>query len=409
MLFKRWLHEQVRNSDYRIFKSFYLKVNKNLSFNEILVDRFIFLFRIFIMPVFLRYKNRKKVYKYYVIEKKDVYDLRIMYIFNYTNNKDIGLINSSPKSSIEIYSFNDLYIFFKSYIYAIYSAIKIVILPFNFSILSLSNFFYIRTKLNILKPRKIFIFYSYSPQNYILSLYAANILNIKVDYIIVNMIHELLRYSYFKNIRLCFANNIYLEEYNTIKRIGWIKDERCQHIVSGNERLIGTEKYFPNIDIGFYSSAYWARKDGLYANYNIAALKEDKYKNNIYAKREIIIMNNVIKIAKKNGFSFKLYLHPYEKALIKNHGIYPPYWDKIDLKIVETEELNNINEVKLGVLLQSSIFYDRWANNLLTLCYQFKNPKNKLQIPLKYLGKYHNYGFKNIKDLEKLILMGLEK
>lgn len=408
--FKEWLSKEVGSDDYRVFKSFYLKVNKNLTIKKLLEDRVMLFIRVLSMPLFLRYKKYENKERY-MIEDTSSYSLRKRYIKHYDGVMDIGLIERQLKSIIEFQSFSDLWIFTKSYASSLFNTLKIVFLPLNFSLLQFSNYYYIRTKLLILKPKKIYIFYSYLPQMYLISLYSSNIKKLEVDYIIGNMIHEYLRYSHFKNLQVCFTNKIYKEEYRTFQKIGWINDNNVDYLVSGNEFLINNKLEKFKYDIGFFSSAFWARKDGLYANYNLEALKENRYKNNIYSKRESIILENILKLSKKYNLSMKIYLHPYEKKLISKYNIYPPYWDLISKEYREEDDFlgsNDFFEAKVGVVLQSSIFYDRWDDNLFTLCYQFKNPQDKLQIPLKYLGVYSIYGFKNLKELEKQVRIGLD-
>jgi len=406
--FKKWLHKEIESSDYRIFKSFYLKVNKNLNYFELFKDRIVLLLRVLIMPIFLRYKKEKNGDNY-IIDSLDNYQLRKEYIAQYNNDYDIKLIDNRMKSMINIQSFSQLWIFFKSYIYSLKSIFKIIFLPLNFSFLQFSNYFYLRTKINIYRPQKIYVFYSYLPHQYLISLFSANVFKIEVNYHIGNMIYEYLRYFYIENSCICFANKLYKEEYESFKKIGWIKDINTKYQISGNEFLLNSNslngfKY----DVGFFSSGYWSRREGLYASNDIFAIHEKKYENNIYSKREIILLRNIIKISKKHHLTLKIYLHPHEKKLISNHNIYPPYWNLIKMSNLKVDKMlgsNNFFEPKVGVLIQSSIFYDRWENNLFTLCYQFKNYKNRLQIPLKYLGKYSIYGFKNLKELEKKILV----
>ena len=408
--FKKWLYTEIGSDDYRVFKSFYLKVDKHLTTKEFLKDRLMLILRVLSMPLLLRYKKYEQKERY-MIDDISSYPLRNQYIKYYDNRTDIGLIERRFKSIIMINSWSDLWVFIKAYTYALLSIFKIIFIPLNFSLLQFSNYYYMRTKILILKPKKIYMFYSYLPQMYLISLYSSNIKKIKVDYIIGNMINEYLRYSYLENVQVCFANTLYKEEYEAFQKIGWINDTNVNYLVTGNEFLINKKLENFKYDIGFFSSAFWARKDGLYADYNKEALKEGKYKNNIYAKRENIILKNIIKIAKKHNLSMKIYLHPYEKNLISKYNIYPPYWKLIPKELLEENKLlgsNDFFEAKVGVLLQSSIFYDRWENNLLTICYQFKNPKNKVQIPLKYLGLYAIYGFKNLKELEKQVITGLD-
>lgn len=407
--FKEWLQKEVGVNDYRIFKSYYLKVNKNLLFVEIIKDRTSFILRILVLPIFIRYK--KLIQKTaYMIEDEESYLLRKQYILIYDGADDVGLIDRRFKSKIYITSFSQLVSFFKNYITILLKSLKLLFLPVSFSILPIANFFLLQIKIKLLDPQKIYMFYSYLAQNYLMSLYISNRLQMKVDYIIGNMIHESLRYSFFQRVNLCFVSLLYKEEYLAYKKIGWIEDDN-RYVISGKEFNIQRINNNFQYDIGFFSSAYWARREGLYTDNNIIALRENRYQNNIYSLREIIIFKNLIKIVKKYNLSLKIYLHPYEKRLITEYGVYPPYWDKYtheNIVIDGLKENNNFFESKVGVLLQSSIFYDRWEHNLFTLCYQFKNSKNRLQIPLKYLGKYNIYGFENLKELETQVLAGLK-
>ena len=408
--FKKWLYREVGKDDYRIFKAFLLKVNKNLTIKAMLKDRLITFGRIVMMPIFLRYKKEDNR-DVYLLDRVDNYTLRQKHIYAYINIEDIGLIENNIKSTIPIQSFFELFIFFKSYIYALKHVVKILFLPLNFSILQFSNYFYLRTKLNIIRPKKLYIYYSYLAQSYLIALFSTNILRIEVNYMIGNMINEFLKYSYMNNLNIYFSNTLYQEEYKSYKKIGWIKDDTVNYGISGHEFLVNNPRNSFKYDIGFFSSAYWARREGLYADLNIEALREKKYEKNIYAVRENIILRHSIKIARKYNLTFKIYLHPYEKKLITQYNIYPPYWNLIEKDFLEENKLlenNNFFESKVAVLLQSSIFYDRWENNLFTLCYQFKNQKNRLQVPLKYLGQYSVYGFKNLKELEQKTIKGLK-
>ncbi|MGJ0302814.1 hypothetical protein NG774_05725 [Aliarcobacter cryaerophilus] len=368
--------------------------------------------RIVIMPIFLRYKKCGNS-DICIIDSVDNYQLRKEYIAQFDNFENIELIDRRLKSHIIVKSFSELWTFFKSYLYTLKNIFKIIFLPFNFSLLQLSNYYYLRVKLNILKPKKVYIFYSYLPQSYLIALYSTNILKIDVNYIISNLINEYLRYTYMQNIHVIFTNALYQNEYESYRTIGWIKNINVKYSIGGNEFLINKKILDSFIyDLGYFSSGFWARKDGLYASTNLSEIKKGTYKNNIYSKRENILLQNIVKISYKYNFTLKIYLHPYEKRLISQYKIYPPYWDIICSKpwivVNESLESNDFFEAKVGVLLQSSIFYDRWENNLFTLCYQFKNSKNKLQIPLKYLSRYSVYGFKNLKELEKKILIGLK-
>ena len=408
--FKQWLYCEIGSNDYRVFKSFYLKVDKHLTKKELLKDRLMLLIRVASMPLLLRHKKYVKIEKY-MIEDLASYSLRKKYIKAYDKDVDIGLIERRFKSNIEVQSWGELWIFTKSYFSALFSILKIIFIPLNFSLLQFSNYYYMRSKILILEPKKIYMFYSYLPHMYLISLFSSNIKRIEVDYIIANMINESLRYSHFENVQVCFTNTLYKEEYQAFQKIGWIKDMNVNYLVTGNEFLINNKLAKFEYDIGFFSSAFWARRDGLYADYNIEALKKEQYKNNIYFKEENIILRNTIKVAKKYNLNMKIYLHPYEKNLISKYNIYPPYWDLLQSDILEESKSmgsNNFFEAKVGVLLQSSIFYDRWEYDLFTICYQFKNSKNKLQIPLKYLGCYSIYGFENEKDFEEQVINGLK-
>ena len=132
-----------------------------------------------------------------------------------------------------------------------------------------------------------------------------------------------------------------------------------------------------------------------------------KYIDNPLYKDFLTMLNFLIRFSKSRSLRIKLYLHPYERSLIKEYDIYPPYLKLINLEGIEIDyekenSLEKIDESFLGVSIQSSIIIERLMVGLIGIM-------KPLNINLKFLPEeYKIYFFENFPELEKKILYFLE-
>jgi len=68
-ILKNYLFKETGYSNYRIFKSFYIKSDKKLSFINLVKDRIALIFRVLMMPLFLSFK-KSNMHKSYIIDYK---------------------------------------------------------------------------------------------------------------------------------------------------------------------------------------------------------------------------------------------------------------------------------------------------------------------------------------------------
>ncbi len=411
-LLKKWLSRQVCSDDYRIFKLFLLHSKREENNFSIFKERLKTFFRIIKMPIYLK------------IEVKDtdniVYgstdNIKIKnYIEHYDKKNNLFFLSDSILEPIYIKSTSDIFRFFKNYSLVIRDLLFLLIMFNKISTKELSYFLYLKVKILQYNPKKLYLISTHNINSNLLTFFSTNCLKIDTDFVIGAMNMQA-RYAYYNNVRLCYISKIVRLKQESFMKIGWTKVENTQVLISGNmEQIIKKENIKDFLyDVGMYSSGIWAR-NGLARSYNIDEIKKNKehYRKDIYAKIEMIILTKIVEMAKKYNFTLKIYLHPYEKEIIKKYNIYPPFWNFKDLDNIYLDAdlliKNDFFETKIGIVMLSTIFQDRWNDDLYTLCFDPKNKKKIDHIKLKYLGKYKNYGFRNLKELEQKILENLNK
>ncbi len=410
---KNWVNCQVCNDDYRITKQLLSTLKREENSTAIVKDRIKTFLRILKMPLCL--KIEKKNTKNIVYDSYGSKPVIIKYIKNYDNRGKLFFLSTSVTEPIYVNSIIDFLRFVKYYLFALKDTLFLISIFNKISTKEFSYYIYLKTKILLYSPQKIYVWAPRAPEANLIALFFSNCKKIKIDMIMGGNLQFFQRYGSYQNVKLCFTSMITEEEYKSFCKIGWINSNNVEILITGNVEQINRDKNMNSFlyDVGMYSSAIWAR-DGLERCYNKDKIIKNKenYCKNPYAKIEMIILNNLIIMAKKYNFSLKIYLHPYEKELINTYNIYPPYWDYIDCKNISIDrDLTNKNDfydVKVAIVLMSAIFYDRWDKNLVTLCFDTKKIKNMIGVPLKYLGVYSKYGFKNLKELEQKTINQLE-
>ncbi len=163
----------------------------------------------------------------------------------------------------------------------------------------------------------------------------------------------------------------------------------------------------PAIDIGFISSAEWAREKGLYRSNNIDDIRDYKLADNIIYRKFEEGLKEIIKISKANKLKVKVYPHPFERELI-SQGVFPPYykWVKsgdISIDIGADSSREKIYEPKLAISYHSSFIWERLSLGL-TSSYHFYFDDEEIDlVDLKALQQYENNLFKSNMDLCRLI------
>ena len=271
----------------------------------------------------------------------------------------------------------------------------------------------------ISEPKNIYIFKYYHPSSYLLArmleqyaiernLFGTKIFVGKGD----GFFYKCCRYDNTAMPIVIVPSEIHESELNSYIKRGWFRKKVIENWgpVDSNlaflkDKVNSIEKF--DYDIGIYSSGEWARVDGLFRTDDIDGIKSMKYADNPLYKDFLNILDFLIEFSKSRSLKMKIYLHPYERNLIKEYNIYPPYLklaeqEGIEFDYKEESSTKKIEEPFLGVSLQSSIIVERLMIGLIG----FMKPLN---INPKFFPKeYRIYFFENLRELEKKLLHFLE-
>lgn len=121
----------------------------------------------------------------------------------------------------------------------------------------------------------------------------------------------------------------------------------------------------PSVDIGYFSSGEWARRDGLYQVRDPEIVKSGIHRGNPYDRAMSAVLEALAVYAHQRGRTLMIYPHPFERTLMREHGIEPPYAaleDGVHIRIDRSGEPNSrlrIREPRVAVSIQSSFIWER--------------------------------------------------
>jgi hypothetical protein len=134
-----------------------------------------------------------------------------------------------------------------------------------------------------------------------------------------------------------------------------------------------------------------------------------KRSNDFWDLSEMVI-SHLIGFVARHNLTLKVFLHPYERFLIKEYGIDPPYAKYVDNKNVfmstDLESgISNFFEARVGITTVSSIVFDRAAYGLETLFYvpgpDSKNFHDGFFYNRDHIKSISKNAFENIGDLDQ--------
>lgn len=210
------------------------------------------------------------------------------------------------------------------------------------------------------------------------------------------------RISYLPAARILCGSKVQLEEIKAYRNTGLFSCKEVEYW--GGIDPVCLNQIKDKYDIGIYSSGEWARIEGLIRESNIQYIKEGKHIENKRYRLFYSIMEAIINTFAETK-TIKVYLHPFERELVREHSISPPYVSflnehKIDYDTSGTDSLESIFECKTGVALTSTIIYERWDHD--RSGFLFHNPRwseyEKMLDP-QFLGKYAKGIYTDTDDL----------
>lgn len=162
-------------------------------------------------------------------------------------------------------------------------------------------------------------------------------------------------------------------------------------------------------DLGFFASGDWARRGGgRYWSADIEAIRRGDYRGNPFEKEATEVLGALAAYARERGLTLRIYMHPYERMLLDEHGIEPPFRHLEDGSLVTIDDRpgtsrGSVHEPKVAVAVRSSTIWERIDLGLeLSYIYAFGDQTLDVFDP-ESLGEYRANVFGTIPELvEKL-------
>ena len=160
----------------------------------------------------------------------------------------------------------------------------------------------------------------------------------------------------------------------------------------------------PRYDIGFFASGDWARREGRYWG-PIEQVRAGRYRGNVYEEHAERVLAALAAYARAHARTLRIYLHPYERRLVNDHGIQPPFRELADGELVTIDDAPGtsrgaVYECDVAVALRSSTIWERIDLGLeRSLIYVFGDPTLDNFVP-ESLGPYRANLFHSTDELE---------
>ncbi len=160
----------------------------------------------------------------------------------------------------------------------------------------------------------------------------------------------------------------------------------------------------PLYDLGFFSSGDWAREDGLYRARDIEAVRAGRYRGSVYERCAEEVLRWLAEYAATQRRTLRIYLHPYERELLNEHGIWPPYsgladGEYISMDVQPGHSRGGFFEVDVAIALRSSTIWQRLDLGLeRSFMYAFEDPEVGNMLP-ESLGAFRHNVFGTADEL----------
>lgn len=174
------------------------------------------------------------------------------------------------------------------------------------------------------------------------------------------------------------------------------------------EEYASLEPAAPIYDIGFVASGDWARENGMIWARDIEQVRRGAFRGNVYERHSQMVLDALVGYARSRGRTLRIYMHPYERRLLHEHGIEPPYRGLADGELVSIDDAPGNSrgafyEMDVAVALRSSVIWQRIDLGL-ERSFMYDFPDRSLgNLLAEALGEYRRNTFASVEDLyEKL-------
>jgi hypothetical protein len=413
---RKLLTELTGCDDIRVLKAFiYIaranQINERHHLRLLIKDRILFLLISFCFPLIVRiHRDRLRDTQNVLLEPSD--NPTSVQAYSYFIKKNAGL-DASPyhwKRGIFIRDTSDLLAILKAWLRIVRISMSVMFIGHNLPMIEIWKFNICMIQMRLDKPRQVYVVDYSNIVSYllVLSLREAS----AVFYIPTNSnLDAYMRYGYFQDVSIILTSPLLVEQLDYLQKRGWIKlvntnvESRGSLFSIYHDQLSKTIKY----DLGFFSSGEWARTRGIFNVYVRSEILENlKHSNEFWVLSETVI-SHLVNFVRANNLKLKIFLHPYERYLISEQEIYPPFVEFVDNKNVFmsadfSANISNFFEARIGVTTISSIVFDRAAYGLETLFYVRGRDSAKLHDGLFYnrdhIKSVSKNAFENIEQLD---------
>jgi hypothetical protein len=167
---------------------------------------------------------------------------------------------------------------------------------------------------------------------------------------------------------------------------------------------VGMEPAPPLYDIGFFSTGDWARVDGTYWAVDLEKVRQGAYRGNIYEVQSMRVLEALVDYVRSRHRTLRIYLHPYERRLLNDEGIEPPYKGLANGRWVTIDERPGTSRVAhyepdVAVALRSGTIWERIDLGLdRSFMYVYEDLSLGNLLP-EAMGEYQRNLFRSVDEL----------
>lgn len=253
--------------------------------------------------------------------------------------------------------------------------------------------------------RRAYFFALYDRRPYLLATFLARHTDVEVVLVFQNIpLYRNCRYLHL-DVPVVLTSKVNIPEVRYFQEQGIFRSSHTTY-ASGEyvADTIGLEPGEPICDIGYFSSGEWARREGLYQSSDVVAVSSGAFAENEYAIVADHIVSVLARYAHAHGRTLRIYPHPFERALMFEHGIEPPYARLANGGDVTVDwdgkhSRGKIYDARVAVSLQSSFIWERLDLGLsASFIYEFADPQRNAFLA-ESLGPYRANVFRDDEDL----------
>jgi hypothetical protein len=132
------------------------------------------------------------------------------------------------------------------------------------------------------------------------------------------------------------------------------------------------------------------------------------YADNPFTAKTTEILDTMASMARDNGWRFKIYPHPFERSLLRDQGIEPPYMHLVDGKNIFFDTVGEDSRALMGeaivaVSLQSTLIFERLdAGYQYSYVYHWDDLSRDVFDPVA-AGPFADRCFENMDELRAVI------